>query len=139
MIWVLDDAGDTAGDLFKRLQMFAHPVAEASGVTISFNIDDSGANIVLNKTEKRNLLLIAKEAINNSIKYAACENISVTFSKPRNKTTLVIQDDGKGFSDTKITAGNGLRNMRERAHQVHYNILIESEDGVGTKIRLTKK
>ncbi|CAN5643155.1 hypothetical protein BH10BAC2_BH10BAC2_29730 [soil metagenome] len=139
MIWVLDDAGDTAGDLFKRLQMFAHPVTEASGVKISLNIDDTGANIVLNKTEKRNLLLIAKEAINNSIKYAACENITVTFSKPRNKTTLVIHDDGKGFSDTKITPGNGLQNMRERAHQVHYNILIESEDGVGTNIILVKK
>jgi len=139
MIWVLDDAGDTAGDLFKRLQMFARPVTEASGVSISFNIDDTGANIVLNKTEKRNLLLIAKEAINNSIKYARCENISVTFSKPHNKTTLVIRDDGKGFSDNKITPGNGLRNMRERAHQVHYNILIESEDGVGTNITLVKK
>jgi hypothetical protein len=30
MIWVLDDAGDTAEDLLKRLQMFARPVAEAN-------------------------------------------------------------------------------------------------------------
>jgi signal transduction histidine kinase len=77
MIWVLDDAGDTASDLLKRLQMFAHPVAEASGINISFNADDTARDTILSKTEKRNLLLIAKEAINNSIKYAESKNITL--------------------------------------------------------------
>ncbi|MEP6847178.1 MAG: triple tyrosine motif-containing protein, partial [Panacibacter sp.] len=80
MIWVLDDEGDTAGDLLKRLQAFSHPVAEATGIKVNFSADGAG-NIILNKTEKRNLLLIAKEAINNSIKYAGCKNILVVFTR----------------------------------------------------------
>lgn len=139
MIWVLDDAGDTVDDLLKRLGMFAHPVAEASGINISFNADDVIRNIVLNKTEKRNLLLIAKEAINNSIKYAESKNITVTFSKLHNKNMLTLEDDGKGFVQDKITPGNGLNNMQQRAHQVHYNITLESVEGKGTKITAVKR
>jgi ligand-binding sensor domain-containing protein/two-component sensor histidine kinase len=139
MIWVLDDAGDTASDLLKRLQMFAHPVAEASGINISFNADDTARDTILSKTEKRNLLLIAKEAINNSIKYAESKNINVTFSKLRNKNVLTVQDDGKGFVQNKITPGNGLNNIQQRAHQVHYNITLESEEGKGTKVMVVKR
>ena len=139
MIWVLDDSGDTITDLVKRLKMFAQPVAEASYINISFTEDPSANNITLNKTEKRNLLLIAKEAINNSIKYAECENIKVTFFKFKNKTSLTIEDDGKGFAEEKITRGNGLNNMQQRAKQIHYRITLESQEGNGTKITVAKK
>jgi hypothetical protein len=139
MIWVLDDSGDTITDLVKRLKMFAQPVTEASDISISFTEDPSANNITLNKTEKRNLLLIAKEAINNSIKYAECENIKVTFFKFKNKTSLTIEDDGKGFAEEKITRGNGLNNMQQRAKQIHYRITLESQEGNGTKITVAKK
>ncbi|QEC67621.1 hypothetical protein FRZ67_10085 [Panacibacter ginsenosidivorans] len=139
MIWVLDDAGDTAGDLLKRLAMFAHPVAEATGIYISFNVDDTARDTVLNKTEKRNLLLIAKEAINNSIKYAESKNITVTFSRLHNKNVLTVEDDGKGFVQNKITPGNGLNNMQQRAQQIHYNITLKSAEGNGTKITAMKR
>jgi len=139
MIWVLDDSGDTITDLVYRLKMFAQPVSEASDISISFTEDQSANNITLNKTEKRNLLLISKEAINNSIKYAECENIKVTFLKLQNKTALTIEDDGKGFAEEKIVHGNGLNNMQQRARQIHYRITFESEEGKGTKIIVMKK
>lgn len=139
MIWVLDDSGDTISDLVKRLKMFAQPVTEASEISIRFTEDPSANNITLNKTEKRNLLLIAKEAINNSIKYAECENIQVTFFRLQNKTAVKIEDDGKGFNQDEIIRGNGLNNMQQRAHQIHYRIKLESEVGKGTKITVVKK
>jgi ligand-binding sensor domain-containing protein len=139
MIWVLDDSGDTISDLVKRLKMFAQPVSEASDISISFTEDSSANNITLNKTEKRNLLLIAKEAINNSIKYAECENIKVTFFRLQNKTAVKIEDDGKGFAQDEIVRGNGLNNMQQRARQIHYRITLESEKAKGTKITVVKK
>jgi signal transduction histidine kinase len=84
-------------------------------------------------------LLIAKEAINNSIKYAGCKNITVTFSKLHNKTMLTVEDDGKGFIRDEIKPGNGLNNMKERAQQVHYKIIFESGTGKGTKVIVVKK
>ena len=139
MIWVLDDTGDTVTDLVNRLRMFAHPVAEASGISIRIAEDPSINNIILSKTEKRNLLLIAKEAINNSIKYSGCEKITVTFFREHNKNTLIIEDDGKGFNENEIVRGNGLNNIQERAKQIHYNISLKSSLGKGTRIVIARK
>lgn len=139
MIWVLDDTGDTVTDLVNRLKMFAHPVAEASGISIRIAEDPSINNITLNKTEKRNLLLIAKEAINNSIKYSGCEKITVTFFREHNKNTLIIEDDGKGFNENEIVRGNGLNNMHDRAKQIHYHISFKSSLGKGTRIVVVHK
>ena len=138
MIWVLDDSGDTVEDLLKRLNIFAQPFAKQL-ILISVLQKTVANNIKLNKTEKRNLLLIAKEAINNSIKYAECKNIHVTFSELKNKTAVTIEDDGKGFAHEKIIHGNGLNNMQQRAQQIHYRITLESEEGKGTKITVVKK
>lgn len=138
MLWVLDDNNDTADELIKRLQWFTQPVAEASGINIEFSMDGM-AGTILNKTEKRNLLMITKEAVNNSIKYAGCNNIKVFFTKTADGKILVIQDDGKGFAEDAITLGNGLKNMRARAKQIKYNIQLRAPSNEGTIITLTSK
>ena len=139
MIWVLDDTHDTVEELVDRLNQFAKPVTEASGILLRFDIDKSVAKTALGKTEKRNLLLIAKEAINNSIKYAACKNILVSFSRQQGKLTMTIRDDGNGFELNAITPGNGLRNMQERAQQIHYMLAIDAIEGNGTLITVAAK
>lgn len=139
MIWVLDDTHDTVEELVERLNQFAKPVTEASGILLRFDIDKSVAKTALGKTEKRNLLLIAKEAINNSIKYAACKNILVSFSRQHGKLTMTIRDDGNGFELNAITPGNGLRNMQERAQQIHYMLAIDAIEGNGTLITVAAK
>lgn len=137
MIWVLDDTQDNIEELIKRLKQFAVPVANVSNINIEFAIDDKITNDPLNKTEKRNLLLIAKEAINNSIKYAECKKIHVSISKINGKTSLQIHDDGKGFGISDITPGNGLKNMQDRARQIHYKVNIASSPEDGTTIIVT--
>lgn len=137
MIWVLDDTQDNIEELIKRLKQFAVPVANVSNINIEFAIDDKITNDPLNKTEKRNLLLIAKEAINNSIKYAGCKKIHISISKINGKTSLQIHDDGKGFGMSDITPGNGLKNMQDRARQIHYKVNITSSPENGTTIIVT--
>jgi signal transduction histidine kinase len=94
---------------------------------------------VLTKTEKRNLLLIAKEAINNSIKYSDCRNITVECKEVNSRVSFIIRDDGKGFDSQQPSSGNGLRNIAERASQIHYRCKIASAPGEGVQILLVKK
>jgi signal transduction histidine kinase len=138
MIWVLDDTGDTVEDLLKRIKQFAQPFANANNIHVHFSSGDADI-LELNKTEKRNLLLIAKEAINNCIKYANCKNVHVTVTKEDRKIKLVMKDDGCGFDEKEITYGHGLRNIRERARQINYTASIFSEKGQGTTIEVVKK
>jgi signal transduction histidine kinase len=138
MIWVLDDTGDAVEDLLKRIRQFAQPFANANNIHVHYSADSADI-LELNKTEKRNLLLIAKEAINNCIKYANCKNINVAFTKEDRKIKLVMKDDGCGFDEKEITHGYGLKNIRERAKQINYAASIHSEKGQGTTIVVVKK
>ncbi|MBS1603035.1 MAG: hypothetical protein JST42_10235, partial [Bacteroidetes bacterium] len=72
LIWVLDEQQDTVRELADRVKKFGLPLAQASGIRYETHIDEEVSNKQLTKTAKRNLLLIAKESINNSIKYAKC-------------------------------------------------------------------
>ncbi len=83
---------------------------------------------------------MAKEVVNNSIKYAECNNIKAEFKRNENrKHLIIIQDDGKGFSSDDFNEGNGLKNLHYRAEQIKYNVQIDSSIGAGTYVKIEEK
>jgi signal transduction histidine kinase len=138
MIWVLDNSEDTVYELIERIKKFALPVTAAYGIRLKFSLQLPETDIAISKTEKRNLLLMAKEAINNSIKYSECGVITVECSRSGRGVALRISDDGKGFDMDIPSSGNGLRNLKDRAVQIKYRCRIVSAPGAGTKIEIQK-
>lgn len=134
MIWVLDDKLDTADELLTRIKQFALPLANAMQIETDFKCDFDVQNKIFSKEEKRNLLLICKEAINNCVKYSSATMITVHFAHAQKKIKMIISDNGKGFDINLATAGNGLKNMQYRAKQIGYKCSITSEAGSGTSV-----
>lgn len=139
MIWVLDDNQDTIFELLERIKKFALPVCQVNNIQLACTFKAEKSNKPISKKEKRNLLLIAKEAINNSIKYAGCKHIQVFARQENNETYLSITDDGKGFESDNIERGNGLQNIKYRAGQIAYILQIRSTLGNGTVVELIKR
>ena len=89
-----------------------------------------------------NLLLIAQEAVNNALKHAQPQTITVTLraSDHPDKIVLMVEDDGTGFSPrpetTPMSDHFGLLGMRERVERLGGVLQIESELGRGTRIRV---
>ncbi len=140
MLWVLDDSGDTLQDLMTRICNAVLPVINAKGIHLDCKVEEDLKDRIISKAEKRNLLLIAREAVNNSIKYATCRNISITISA-HPKLSLDISDDGIGF-DTKlmsVTEGNGLKNMRYRAAYINYSVDIDTAPDRGVHVVVSRK
>ncbi len=139
MIWVLDDSQDTIYELAERIKKIVLPVLTANGIQLESKVEPGDFKL-LSKAEKRNLYLIAKEFVNNSIKYSSCNRISLLIQLVKNKNCISIEDNGIGFNATSSkTEGNGLKNIAKRAEQIHYDIEIHSAPGKGTLIQLTKK
>jgi signal transduction histidine kinase/ligand-binding sensor domain-containing protein len=140
MLWVLDDNGDTLQDLMTRICNAVLPVINAKGIRLDCKVEEELKDRVISKAEKRNLLLIAREAVNNSIKYAVCRNISITISA-QPKISLDIADDGIGFDMElmSVTEGNGLKNMRYRAGYINYSVDIDTAPEQGVHIVVRKK
>ncbi len=138
IIWVLDDNRDTVEDLLVRINQFAKPLCEVSGISYSQQIDESLGHHKLGKEEKRNLYMIIKESINNSIKYSTCENIQVSVNSSGRKLSFKIADDGVGFDNAKIIKGNGLKNIRYRSKEIGYRANITSSPGNGAVVEVDK-
>jgi signal transduction histidine kinase len=136
MIWVLDDRRDYLEDLVARINHFAVHLCKATAIRYQQKISDEALAYKLGREEKRNLYMVIKEAINNSIKYAEAREICLEISLANGKPVVSISDDGKGFDGTVADQGNGLRNMRHRAAQIHYRFSIGTT--AGTSIRLQK-
>ncbi len=82
---------------------------------------------------------ICQEAVFNALKYAHVDVLTVRLYEQDGNLTLQVEDRGIGFDmnsrDAKGT-GLGLYGMKERAELVDGQLLIQSQVGKGTRIRL---
>ncbi|MEK5067383.1 sensor histidine kinase [Sporosarcina sp. FSL K6-1508] len=82
---------------------------------------------------------VCQEAILNALKYAGTDEVSVRLFERAGHLELMVIDEGSGF-DKKIIdpsgTGLGLYSMRERAELVNGQLVIQSDIGKGTSVRL---
>jgi len=138
ILWVLEDSNDDIAGLIDRIKKFALPITEANQISFSCILEQG--NVKISKTEKRNLFLIMKEAINNSIKYALCSAIKITLIPAKGEKLLIeFEDNGIGFDTNAQRQGYGLNNIKYRADQIKYSVMILSTPENGTRIIVEKK
>lgn len=138
IIWILDDQKDTITQLAERIDQFASPLCIANGISFTYAIAIDLTDHTFQKEEKRNLYLIIKEAINNSIKYAQPKHIALSFLLENRKLSVNISDDGVGFDPHHQKRGNGLSNMERRSNEIKYLYKMTTSLGAGTSIHLSK-
>jgi PAS domain S-box-containing protein len=85
------------------------------------------------------LFRIALEALNNVIKHANAQQVSVALKFDGKGVCLEIVDDGVGFDpDTaKESGGMGLLGIEERVQRIQGSFAIKSTPGDGTTLRVT--
>ena len=83
---------------------------------------------------------IAQEALNNIVKHADADQVSINLNCRPNRVELAIRDDGRGFNPETVPPDHlGLSIMRERAEAVDAVFTINSRPGQGTAINLIWK
>jgi signal transduction histidine kinase len=136
IVWSINPINDSFEIIMNRLQHTAKTIAAVKNIDVVFSIDEELKKKIVDMQIRKNIYLIAKEAINNAIKYAACKNIMVTLAKENEMALLQIIDDGIGFDPLNANDGNGLRNMNERAKDINATFNIESGNPLGTAIKV---
>ncbi|MBS1598391.1 MAG: hypothetical protein JST75_09195 [Bacteroidetes bacterium] len=140
ILWVLDDNMDSLFQIIERIKRFAAPAVLARGISLKCELHDDTNGKPVAKSEKKNLLLIAKEAITNCLKYSQCKNLVIKLHKSANELSLIIEDDGIGF-DVALdnSTGYGLKNIVARANQIKCAVKIQSNPLCGTIIEISRK
>jgi len=104
--------------------------------SIKVEVIEEGVCEELAQEQIAQLSHIAKEALANILKHAGATSVTVRLRSNDQRLILSIQDDGVGFDPKMVepTAGQGLRNMAERARAIGGAFSVKNGQGVGTEI-----
>lgn len=133
IIWSLNPDNKTFEQLMSYLRDQLHNLLESSGIDYRIDLPECGEYKISN-TVKRNLILLVKEAANNAVRHSGASRIEITGQLQGSFFEIGITDDGCGFNHNNGQAGNGLKNAKIRAKEIHGELTIDSVIGAGTKI-----
>lgn len=95
------------------------------------------------KADEINLYRIIQEALNNIVKHAQAEKVSISMKLKKGRLLIKIEDDGKGcdarkFSDQNLRSSQslGFSTMKERARLLGGEFHIECKPQQGVKINM---
>lgn len=124
------EPGGLAKTLDARLAMVEHRV----GISVRSQIDDP---LPVSAMIERELYYVAIEALNNTLKHANADTVSLTVEGTDDGINLCIEDNGRGFDLARISGGLGIGNMRQRIESLGGDLRIESVINGGTRVIVT--
>ena len=137
-LWALNPEKDSAGDAAIRLKDFGDGLFDGSGIAFRVHGTENGIDKVpLQVDWRRHLLLIFKEAMNNSAKHSGCRNVTLDIEHRDGRLVVRLTDDGTGFASNATAGGQGLAGMKKRAEKIQGVLKIESGAGRGTVVEFS--
>jgi len=135
IVWFLDPASDNLDELLMRMNQTARTMLR--GIPFEFQrAGDSGAakpSLEL----RRNVIPAFKEILHNIVRHAHATRVDILIELSSRQFLMRIRDDGVGFDEAVVRAGNGLKNLRRRAADLEGTLQIESRPGQGTTVTLS--
>ncbi|MEL7161895.1 MAG: histidine kinase, partial [Bacteroidota bacterium] len=144
MIWVLDDEQATLPTLAEQLLQNAREMAAAADLSLQAEIPDTLPELPLSSIQKKSILLIAKESMQNIRKHARASAFTLRLDIESGKNLLlVISDNGRGLKATEkgitnqpINHGHGLKNLQKRADEINATLSLSPALPRGAKMTL---
>ncbi|HZD56572.1 MAG TPA: sensor histidine kinase [Anaerolineales bacterium] len=133
---ILDDLG-----LIPAIRWYARSNLEEAGVRVELNASEE--NMLLPPQLNSTLFRIAQEAINNILRHAQANSVTIALHQNKKEVCLSIADDGQGFD--LIAAQEqavglqhlGLLGIQERAEMVGGRVTVSSAPGKGTQLQVS--
>lgn len=133
---MLDDLG-----LVAAVRWFVKRTAAVTGLVFDAELPESFPR--LPPEAETAFFRVAQESINNIVKHAEADRVSMRLACGDSRITMEIADNGMGFDGQSLLRaahegfGGGLLGMQERAALVGADVDITSSPGSGCCIRMT--
>ena len=95
-----------------------------------------GDAIRLAPDEQIEVFRIVQEGLANARKHAGARRAEVRIEERDGERFVSVVDDGSGFDEAEIAAGQGLKNMRARAASIGGGFRVVSTPGHGTALEV---
>ena len=124
--------------LRATLQRYAADYQGRFGVAVEVEADE--VDPLLSPEQRFVAFRVVQESMQNARKHARATRLKVRLARLDGQLLVSVLDDGRGFDleANRFRDGHfGLQGMRERAESVHGGIVVFSELGHGTEVRMT--
>lgn len=137
VVWMNDPRHDTLDAVLVRIREHAQDLFEDSGTAVRALFPDPLPERTVDGSFRRNIYLIAKEALHNARKYSGAGTITLRWMEADGTYTFEVQDDGAGVQvGAPQGGGHGSENMRQRATEIGAHYARTSDPGHGTTVRV---
>jgi len=126
----------TEEGLQAALQRMVVERETAEGVHVSLQVD---GDRTLTEAQVMGLYSIANEALTNVMKHSGVHEAVIRLNLNPADTFLEIEDKGQGFDPASVMnqPGHlGMPGMYEQAREIEWTLIVESQPGHGTRIRV---
>jgi signal transduction histidine kinase len=133
---LLDESG-----LRAALDWYLEGLKQRAGLDVEFEIDEGFER----PPRDRELVIfrVVQECLTNIYRHSGSKRARIRIGREGGNVVVEVNDEGRGIAAENLekikakSAGLGLRGMRERVRQFAGDLAIESQDGMGTTVRVT--
>ncbi len=139
IIWSLQPQSDYLDEIIHRIHQVATDMLQDTDIRLHYGlVQEEGLDLhrKMPIDYSRNLMMIFKELVNNTVRHAQAENIHLKITANSRQIIFILRDDGIGFNPAIEHSGNGLKNIRNRARRISGVVRIGSGSAKGTTTRL---
>ena len=134
IVWAMKTGDQQDILLSNKIKNIGYELLTAKNINCRYEIDDASDHADLDIDLRRNILLIVKESINNTVKYSNATDAKISIAINNNALIVCVTDNGNGFDRETAHKGNGLQNINFRVKQCGGKLQINSDAGKGTAI-----
>lgn len=119
--------------LSASIQTLCEKLERISGIRFRCNITD--AMPVWTETEELNIYRIIQECLTNIIKHSGATQADINMlTLDHSRFFISVIDNGHGFQLQSVESGFGLNSIRERSAILNAKMVIDSAEGMGTRV-----
>jgi signal transduction histidine kinase/ligand-binding sensor domain-containing protein len=136
VIWSLNTENDQLSSLISYIQRQARSWLENYPCQLSITIPEKIPDLEIGGEARRNIFLTVKEAVHNIIKHSGADKVTINIDCDE-QLIISVSDNGKGMHvEENSNTGNGLKNMKQRIHQLNGKIFIKNHEGFSLKFEI---
>ena len=136
IVWAIRPDNDKMENMVMRMREHLNHSLEPKNIAIDFAAEEKLMGESLPMEQRRDFLLIFKEAVNNIAKYSQCKTTHIKLDRIDGNVRMLIEDDGVGFDINPQRSSSGIVNMQRRAALMKGSFRIDSAIGKGTRIEV---
>lgn len=133
LIHELRPAGLARKSLIEAIKEHINEWTRQNNIEAEMNISD--VSVSLNAEQA--LFRVLQEALANVARHSKAAKVRITLKPENGNVKMMIEDNGIGFDDGRITKGVGLDSMKERLMAVNGEFEVSRLQSQGTRVTAT--